>query len=113
MIEMPKMMPDELRDLRRRLRLTQAEMAHQVGANRTQYANWEYGTASVPDEFVVKFEAMGATSPPTEAPITVRATRTHLSLLIGIICDCSIAQGLRDSAREELERVLGLDLASR
>lgn len=44
-----------IRGIRKKLRLSQKEMAEKVGAKRTQYANWEYGQEP-PLEFIKKFE---------------------------------------------------------
>lgn len=106
---MPKNLSNELKELRRKPRMTQAEIAERVGANRTQYANWEYGVTSIPAEFAAKLHQLGLNAPTEDQPENVvRATKTHLRLLINILADATIADGLRQDAREELERVLNL-----
>lgn len=106
---MPKKLSEQLRDLRKRLRYTQAEMAEKVGASRTQYANWEYGISNMPPDAVERLAELGLNAPdPIDEGMTIHATKTHLRLLIGILYDGTIADGLRKDAKEELERVLNL-----
>ena len=43
------MTPDELKRIRKRLRLTQAELAKELGVTRVSVARWEVGIYAVPE----------------------------------------------------------------
>jgi DNA-binding transcriptional regulator YiaG len=43
------MTPDEVKRIRKRLRLTQAELAKELGVTRVSVARWEVGIYAVPE----------------------------------------------------------------
>ncbi len=105
----------DLKVFRRRLRMTQEELASRIGATRGQYANWEAGTARPPNEYIIKLSALGFHS--RNEPLVVaeslghyglRASKRQLKILIDILADTSIAEPLRVNAKLELEAALGL-----
>ena len=103
-----------LRQFRKNLRLTQDEIARQVGATRTQYANWESSQA-IPAHYLSKLAELGfnpehePNAPSPDAPTRTRATRGQLSLLVDMLRDCTVPENLRDSAWVELRKALNLD----
>lgn len=49
----------ELRAFRKSRRMTQAELAAELGVGRPAYANWEYGSSMPPERIISKLRAMG------------------------------------------------------
>jgi transcriptional regulator with XRE-family HTH domain len=49
----------QLRALRKRLRLTQEELADELGVGRPAYKNWEYGQSNPPEKVMWRLRAMG------------------------------------------------------
>ena len=105
---------EELRVWRRRLRLTQSDVARRLGISSSRYANWEHGTAAPPRAFMLLLQEMGFVPP--DEPLTVREHRApyasttpgQLAILIETVWDCGRDPDLRASARRELYRVLEL-----
>jgi transcriptional regulator with XRE-family HTH domain len=101
----------ELRLFRNRLRLTQEELATRLGVSRGRYSNWELGEADLPQSYRLKLEAIGFLQEPTiRESRTVRASETHLALLLGLLYDCSVADDHRKAAKLELEKLLGIGI---
>lgn len=112
---MPSKIAGELKVFRNRLRLTQEEMAARLGVKRPRYARWEKDR-NVPKTYLEMLEDMGfAPGSPIHsegaAPIRVRATRGQLRLLIQILADPQIENGIRHNAELELLAALGLSSA--
>lgn len=105
---------NDLRVFRKRLRLTQQEMASRIGASRGQYANWEVGTANPPLEYLRRLKAMGfveagdSIPPEHSGTTTVRATPGQFRVLIEVLYDSSIAEPIRTNAKQELLAALGI-----
>lgn len=111
MVPMAERLGGLLRQFRIKLRLTQAEIAEQIGASRQQYANWEYGRGNPTGAFLTRLESMGFTqewSPLDDIPAKLKASRSQLALLVAILSDCSISPEIRANAKTELERALSL-----
>lgn len=53
-----KFSADILRELRQKLRFTQAQFADELGVKRAAYKNWEYGLSNFPAELEPKLQAM-------------------------------------------------------
>ena len=103
----------ELKLFRNRLRLTQEELAARLGVGRPRYARWERDR-TIPNQYLEMLKEMGfAPGSPihsdTGAPMRVRATRGQLRLLIQILADAGIDNGIRRNAEQELMTALGID----
>lgn len=51
--------PGELKAFRKKLRLTQGELAADIGVTRSQYANWEAGTSQIPQHHLESLRLRG------------------------------------------------------
>src|SRR3990167_3048039 len=102
----------DLRLFRRRVRMTQEEIAAKLGVSRGRYANWEGGTANPPLEFLAKMRELGMTIehpliPKAEKPdYGLRTSSDLLALLIDTLYDVEADPDIRARARRELYRVL-------
>lgn len=86
-------------------------MAARLGVSRGRYSNWELGEAELPTQYRQKLELMGFMQEPTiRESRTVRASESQLSLLIGLLYDCTVKDDHRKSAKMELEKLLGIGI---
>ena len=99
--------------LRIRLRMTQAEMADELGIPPSQVANIEIGRGRISDEVEARLVKLGymvdAYDADPEPPIRVRGTRRQLKMLLTILEDCQQHPELRKTAALELKAALDLN----
>lgn len=103
------MTADELRALRLKLKLTQKEIAEAVGCKRGAYSLWELGTNPIPEGIELAVQALAIRSSEEAAVIRVRATPGQLRILVELLYDSTRSAELRDTAYQELVRLLGLN----
>ena len=112
MFTMTETLAERLKAFRMKMHQTQAEMAERIGASRQQYANWEHGRAAPGGVYLDRLEGLGFTmtwTPFDDAPTRIRATRRQLKLLVDILASCDVPSSIRENARQEIEKALGLD----
>lgn len=92
--------------------MTQEELANMLGITRSQLASIERGRGRIYPDVEEKLVSMGwsidddAATP--ERPIRVRGSRRQIHLLISILEDASLPQGIRADAALELRSALDL-----
>lgn len=102
------MTADELRALRVKLKLTQREIASAIGVNRPAYAQWELGRNAIPSSVQEAVLRLAARIEEDDSAIRVRATHGQLRILVELLYDCTRPADMRETAYQELLRVLGL-----
>lgn len=99
--------------LRIRLRMTQQELADELGISLSQVANIEIGRGRISDDVEAKLVRLGysvdAFDADPEPPIRIRGTRRQLKMLIQILEDCEQHPELRKTAALELRAALDLN----
>ena len=102
----------ELRLWRKKVGLTQEELAERIDATRAQLAQWERGHTNPSFEFKMKLKALGMNAIPGVAE-AIDAYNPGpdpytLAALIDTVADCAAAPDTRANARRALYRLLKL-----
>lgn len=102
-----------MKRLRKRLGLSQEQLAQTIGITRDRVAAYEIGRTDLPLDVKSKLESLGMVAVEEsravyeEPPMAIRATRSQLKLLIKVISDPNTPADTREMAVIELEKALG------
>lgn len=102
-----------LRLWRKKVGLTQEEVAARLDISYKRYNNWELGKVMPPLEYRLKLAEIGVTGLPGTAILANKlaefsASPDLLSVLIDTVSDCELNQEMRQKAKRELCRILNL-----
>lgn len=105
--------PNPLRKFRKRLGVTQEELADRLGVKRPTYAKYETGASNPPSEVMDELKRLGydPDKDPEEYGLPYRSINpAHLELMIETLADKSASDNIREMARVELRKALGLKI---
>lgn len=103
--------PNPLRKFRKRLGQTQEELADRLGIKRPTYAKYETGMSNPPSEVMDELRRLGydPDKDPDEYNAPYRSINpSHLELMIETLADKNASDAVREMARIELRKALGL-----
>lgn len=90
---------------------SQIELAELLGIGRSTYVNYEIGYASIPDHVLNDLVKLGyVPGAPADSfeSVSTLIPKSQLSLLIDTLHSVDTNQSLRDRARNELRKALGI-----
>jgi transcriptional regulator with XRE-family HTH domain len=101
---------EQLQDFRKKkLRMTQAEIAEQLRIKRTTYANYELGVANPPVEVIRELVRLGFNgTPQVSSNLSATTTKGQLRILLNVLRSEDSNSELKESAYRELVSLLDL-----